>query len=189
MTEKEMDVKLTPVERILLLNQLRILEKLYPNEGYDRWREAVEGGYTLHYDHGAPWLGSEMDEAQCREVLDILDMYRSLSWSYDQLDDTSGIDERDVRFAGFDGNNESDYLGYADYQMHVLGHYEESAVDGHAVNSHGQMLEMYRRLLPVWEALRYSNATGAPLTAEQIKRVVAERIHPDNRKKEAAASR
>ncbi len=74
--------------------KLRILEAVCPEEaeGYKHWREAVEGGFTMHYDIGAPWLGEEMDIEDQREVLDILDMYSALGHSYKQLDDKSGIE-------------------------------------------------------------------------------------------------
>lgn len=44
-------------------------------------REALEEGYTLHYEWMFEGLFEEMSEDECREVIDILDMYRALHFS------------------------------------------------------------------------------------------------------------
>lgn len=147
-------MELNEKERFIIANQLKILEKLYPEEAdyYAKHRKAVEHGYQLHY----PWLVEhfyeEMTEGECQEVLDILEMYRAITFSFKELQDKSGIDEGRVRFSGFDGNNEGKQFSYAQYFIVDLGRFEELSYDAKYpnFNSHREMLEKYRRMLLVW---------------------------------------
>lgn len=174
-----MNLDLSPKERLFLANQLRILEALYPQEAkdYAAWREAVEGGYSTHYADGAPWLGSELGEGDCREVLDILNMFRALKYGYQELPDKTGIDSHRIKFPGFDGNNESEYLGYADYFINRLGRFQELKDSGDGLNSHAPLLESYRRMLAVWRRLENCHKLGK----DQIQAILTAAIHPENR--------
>jgi uncharacterized protein YfbU (UPF0304 family) len=106
---------LTPVERLELINQFRILGKLYPEHGedYAESREIIAHGYTIQYEEVFKQVFEEMDIEQCKYVFDVLDMYRMLIQSYDALTDKKGLKPGDVRFRGFDGNNESDRYAFA----------------------------------------------------------------------------
>lgn len=146
-------MKLTRAQRWTLSNQYRILEALYPDEAEDlrHTREALESGYELAYP---PVNISEdgVTEEECREVVDILDMHRALHFSYGRLEDKKGIKEGDVRFRGFDGNNETKYLSYARYFCGLDGGGERfKELDrGDGFNSHMPVVDMYRRMLAVW---------------------------------------
>src|SRR3954468_5735854 len=115
-----MALKLTRTERWILANQYRILEALYPDEAkrLAEYREAIEHGYELHYDwiaHSIYDKGDALSAEECKEVIQILDMHRALKRSYEALTDKSGIKEYGVKFAGFDGNNETAQMAYARY--------------------------------------------------------------------------
>lgn len=143
----ELDLK----ERLSLINQFLILEKLYPEEAvhYQKHRKALEEGYTLHYDWIVQNLWEEMTEDECREVLDILDMYRSIIFS--RNDNASDLSEDEVSFKGFDGNNETNQLAYARYVIEDLGRFDEIKKLGAGIhNSHIPMLHKYRRMLSKW---------------------------------------
>ncbi len=145
-------MKLSRLERLMLSNQYRILEKLYPDEadGYEKARLVLERGYTLHYSWQMDHIEDEIAEGDCREVLDILEMYRVLTDSYNNLEDKSGLDETKVRFPGFDGNNEAALLGYVRYLIRTDGRYEElDRPEG--FNSHVPMLQRYRLMLDKWK--------------------------------------
>ena len=147
-------MELNEKDRLIIANQLKILEKLYPEEAdyYAKHRKAVEQGYKLHYSWLVEHFYDEMTEDECREVLDILDMYRAIAFSFKKLQDKSGIDERSVRFAGFDGNNEGKQFSYAQYFIVDLGRFEELSCDAKYpdFNSHREMLGKYRRMLQKW---------------------------------------
>lgn len=141
-------------ERLILSNQFKILEKLYPDEAnyYAQHRKAIENGYKLHYGWLAEHLYDEMTEEECREVIDILDMYRALTFSYKDLDDKSEIDEKEIRFPGFDGNNETSQLSYTNYFIIDLGRFNELRDNSEFpdFNSHCLMMDKYKRMLNAW---------------------------------------
>jgi uncharacterized protein len=85
-------MKLTKIERLLLVNQLLILEKLYPEsaKAYKQERTALREGYELHYKDLFHLIEDEtLSEDQCREVLDVLEMYRAITFSARRLPPTS----------------------------------------------------------------------------------------------------
>jgi uncharacterized protein YfbU (UPF0304 family) len=171
-----MKLPLTLIERILLANQLRILEKLEPEEGetYRVAREAIEEGYELDYDLVARQLSTDtMSEDECRFVHDVLEMYRHLTFSAKRAD----VPAEEIQFPGFDGNNETKYLGYVNAlfgrnlwaELHRQGGYD----------SHSPMLNRYRRMLAIQRnVLGQTQSTGTAtnsraLTADEIRQVLA----------------
>lgn len=144
-------------DRLIIANQLKILEKLYPEEAsyYAQHRTAVENGYSLHYSWLFENFSDEMTEVECREVLDILDMYRAITFSYERIEDPSGINDSWLKFSGFDGNNESRQFSYVQYFIIDLGRYDELKYEAEYpdFNSHMPTLEKYRRMLNHWSSL------------------------------------
>ena len=148
---------LTIVERLIISNQLMILEKLYPDEEkyYSTQRKAIECGYKLHYADLVENFFDEMSEDECREVIDVLDMYRALTFSYQKLPDKAGIEEDEIHFDGFDGNEETSQYLYAQYFIVDLDRFTELTYgQKHPdLNSHSQRLEKYRAMLAVWKSI------------------------------------
>lgn len=149
-------MELTKKERLIIANQLKILEKLYPEEAdyYAKNRKALEEGYGLHYSSLTDHFYEEMSKEKCQEVLDILDMYRAITYSYQSLEDKSEINQCWLRFRGFDGNNEGKQCSYTQYFILDLGRFEELKYGNKYpnFNSHAQVLDKYRRMLAVWES-------------------------------------
>src|SRR5258708_8853622 len=112
-------------ERLILSNQLKILEKLYPEEAtyYALHRKALENGYSLNYEWLVEHFSEAMTETECLEVLDILDMYRAITFSYAKIKDPAGIEDFWLKFRGFDGNNETSQYSYAQYFVADLGRF------------------------------------------------------------------
>ncbi len=71
----------------MVSNQLRILEALYPEEAESLavQREANERDYEYVYDINSPIDTDTMDESECREVWDTLDMFRAIDNSIRKL--------------------------------------------------------------------------------------------------------
>jgi uncharacterized protein len=173
-------MNLTRVERMILANQCRILEKLYPEDGYAEVREVLENGYELHYNWIAERVYEEtLSEDRCKEILDILSMFEALKFSYEKLTDKSGIDEHDIRFRGFDGNNEPTEHSYAQFFCKSRRAFGE-IVKGEVPNSHSPSLDIYRRMLRVWRDVR--KLDDLILSKEEIIQITEARIHPSNRK-------
>lgn len=149
-------MKLSKLERLTLANQLKILEALYPDEAdyYRTSRIALEEGYALHYEELLHHIYDELPEDQCREVVDVLAMYRAITFSLrDQTEADDPLREHYMaKFHGFDGNNEGAQFGYTRYFIIELERFEELRYGSEYpdFNSHAPMLGRYRRMLAVW---------------------------------------
>jgi len=165
-------MRLNRTERWILANQHRILEKLYPDEAdsLSEMREALEKGYELHYPPDYIYKDI-VTEDECREVLDILEMFSVLKRDYEALskEDRDGIDEWRVKFAGFDGNYETKQMAYARYFCGLDdGRYQE--LDrGDDFNSHMPTLDRYRAMVGEWKG----SANKYELTKEDIIRITS----------------
>lgn len=150
-------VKLNKVERAQFIYLLKILK----NQGdedydYDNMIKALEYGFELHYSDVFECLfDEELPADKCREVLDILEMYRGIIYSYNNLKREGQLEklkDEDVRFKGFDGNNETKQMSYTDYFIKDLDRYAEIEELSHGYyNSHCQMLPKYHAMLAKWD--------------------------------------
>ena len=103
-------------DRLVLINQYNILELLKPEEKkhYANLLEVLENGFELEYETLFSSIDNEVVSIQeCKEVLDILEMFKALKFSFYQLEDKSGIEENKIKFQGFDGNHELKQMTYA----------------------------------------------------------------------------
>lgn len=160
---------LSRIERLLLANQYRILELVSPRNGdvYADLRRALEAGYELHYVEFMQEIADEEDIPsleRCKEILDILQMFRVLKYSYRDLKDKTGIDESRVQFAGFDGNYEMQEICYVRYVCREGSGRFEELDSGDFFDSHCQMLSDYQAMLRRWEQV----ADKYRLTKEDI---------------------
>lgn len=161
---------LTRAERWMLYNQFLILAKLYPEDAasYQEMREIVEQGYELNYKDICGHIVGDDDVIstdECMEVLDILDMFRGLNYTYEALGDKAGIDHALIQFGGFDGNEESKYLSYTHFLVVRQNKYAEQARGD--FNSQFPMLEHYRRMVAEWKA----SSDKYHLTKEDVIRI------------------
>lgn len=145
-------MRLSRVERLMLSNQYRVLEALYPNErdGFANTRAAIESGFEIEYDWQTSHIRKDVVTMQeCEEVIDILSMFEALRLAYSKMDDKSGLEEFNIKFAGFDGNNETKQLIYTAYLQKNDKFVDLSGLDG--LNSHAPVLAGYRRMLSEWQ--------------------------------------
>lgn len=153
-------MKLTKSERLSLIYQMKILEKLYPEEAaqLSQNRTALEEGFTLHYDWIFESLRDEMSEEDCQEVLDILDMYRAITFSLQGIDESDDLgNHRLAKFKGFDGNNEGQRMDYVRYFIVDLERYDELKQGKlPTFNSHTRMLPTYQKMLRRWDDVERS---------------------------------
>lgn len=166
--------KLSRKDRLILINQYRILEKLEP-EGASEYLKLITilaDGYELHYPELFSGVYSDtMSEDECREVIDILIFFTALQDSYKDLDDKDGIDEYRIQFHGFDGNEESSQEGYLKYLVEMDKKFEHVVKRGE-YNSHSESLPLYRTMLARWQEMgkpRYPNR----MTKDQIIKIIA----------------
>lgn len=149
--------------------------------------ESIYSGQTWSIEWQYPGLFGAEDppKQQVTETCDVLDMWNILETSYEKLtkeDKDRVASEAEIfgknpRFRGFDGNNERHY-GIARHLVDNLGRFEY--FKGRELNSHSPSIELYRRMLEVFEQ-------GRPLlgdrrmSANEIIEVLNAAIHPTQR--------
>lgn len=169
-------IKLTDTERLILANQYEILSLLQKDDAYARWADNLRDGYEWLYSQCFDHLSPNLPQSKVDHVLAILGIYSDLRYSYDRLPDKSGIEPDQVEFPGFDGNNESELLGFAS-ALRLAGRFTET-LGKHDKNSHSPTTEIYGRMIERWHEL---GEPRAPYDKKVISEVLAARIHPDRR--------
>jgi uncharacterized protein YfbU (UPF0304 family) len=145
-------MELTLKDRILLVNQYRILKALEPANAndYDQTIEILERGYAFEYGSLSENFSEEFSDSDCNEVVSVLNMYRMMKNAYRKMDDKTGIDASDLEFRGFDGNEESRQHGYAEFLINTRGGWIE--LQREDLNTARPMRERYRHMLAEWIA-------------------------------------
>ena len=150
------DKKLTKFERLLLRNQMRILEALYPDEADDiaTQREALERGYELLYQWQADFIyegDDAMTAEECLEVWDTLDMFDAIDRFFKKNPTAESGDLLFSKFRGYDGNNESKFMAFAAFTVERLGRFDYVPLERAGYwNSHMPMRPIYGRMQAVW---------------------------------------
>lgn len=164
-------IELTDAERLILAGQHDILAVLKPDEADYHQRLAN----NLRYGHR--WLYEKQlqvnDVATPEDenfVLDVLGFFSLLRNSFEALSDTTGIEELDITFPGFDGNNESELLSFAQ-ALTDNGQFQDLLGDV-AKNSHMPTRRMYHRMMGTLKTLHERDGL---LTKEEIASVLAAR--------------
>ena len=147
-------LKLSLLERLMLCNQYRILELLECNQSDTAAsQELLREGYESQYHELIRGFDPRgVSVATSREVLDILEMHRMMHFAVGDLGKDSGVSGAEIKFRGFDGNNEFDQIGFVRYFLSTLGRYRELHHEDHDYNSHCPMLPTYRSMLKAWNA-------------------------------------
>lgn len=168
--------KLSKIERLILINQSRILEHLEPESKNDLQlqREALEAGYELDYfSYVEASIGDPLPEAECILVRRILQMCWVLQRQLAKLDELPKLLHRDaVQRVGFDGNYETAHMQYAEYLVEKCGKFEDISTASD-FDSHFPRLPIYKELLKRYETELRKDYIGDPFTAEAITRILA----------------
>lgn len=162
---------LTPLERLQLVNQYEMLEKMDPEhaEEYARKRRILEEGYTILYPEIFQGIDDEVSVKVCRYVFEVLDMHRALRQSFDALADKEGLTLDDLRFKGFDGNDETNEYSFITYLQEEGRRWTESLADCD-LNTHYPTAARYKTMLEKWHSLG-DIRQRFHLTAAQIKEI------------------
>jgi hypothetical protein len=174
-------MKLTDVERTLLINQLTILKLLDPKGArhYDEKIEILNDGYEIFYDDVVHNLDTVSTE-DCRFVIHVLEMYR---WLDDYIrrhpEDEEVAKHHWARFAGFGGNDETMLMAFTRFLIKTQGKFEEQLANERNTdrfNSHAPVREIYERMLAVYEPLTDKWEPGPK--REQVTSVLAASKRP-----------
>jgi uncharacterized protein YfbU (UPF0304 family) len=100
------------------------------------------------------------DPKKVRLVADILTMWTFVERAYadygeaarDQIEEAVGFRGKNPRFEGFDGNNEGEYMGIAQFLVQNMGRFEE--FKGRSFNSHAPTTGRYQRMAAAFDTIR-----------------------------------
>jgi uncharacterized protein len=190
-------------ERQVLAELHRIHARLVPEGGSEedgdpeyqkRRAEILESGFTGEYWLEVAGFETELSKRDSRRVIDILQMFRVITFSLNALGEEAELDDQTARrlvFRGFDHNDglEGHMARYVAFMMRDGRHWTElqpqieANDDG---NSHMQMLDVYSRMLAEYRRIMDSRerrfASDAwKLTRDDLQRVADAAVHPSRR--------
>ncbi len=146
-------MEMTNAQRLILSNQYYLMSQMDPENSakYQRLQTIVERGYELQMRELNKEFGC-LTEAECREVIDIMEMYHAMQESNKMLaeQERAEVDQRRLQFLGFDIASEAQIVHYVRFLVDSEGLYPQFDKADHHFNSQMPMLEKYRRMLTTW---------------------------------------
>jgi|TARA_R110000782_G_scaffold82779_14_gene162656 uncharacterized protein YfbU (UPF0304 family) len=137
---------------------------------------AFHGGryWGLEWEYSGIFHGHEDSEKTVREVVDVLDMWRLIERSHAKLSkkDKERVEKeaepygRKVEFQGFDGNDESEHMGVADFMINKLNRFSE--FKNRELNSHSFKIDGYRCMVRTFKPMMEARPGMSLLNAGQI---------------------
>ncbi|NKA76055.1 hypothetical protein GO285_05028 [Ralstonia solanacearum] len=165
-------------EKMLMLMMRDVFKALKikdPDSDPDFLAEVIYGGHywAPKWDMQGVFHDHVDNPRDVSHVVDVLDMWSFMEEAYEELSQAQkkAITEQvgswatDVKFHGFDGNNESSQLGIAGFLINKMDRF--TRFKGRDLNSHHPTYGRYRRMLDLFESMRAS-LVGTGLNVEQI---------------------
>ncbi|MED4255804.1 YfbU family protein [Priestia megaterium] len=166
-------MKITTFEQISLINQFKILEKLYPKKSsiYKPLRVNLEQGFDCGMSNIQQWLQSDKSQEIYTLVLEILKMYVHLISSYQNLENKSTFNKNNLLFQGFNKNHEMQYLICTNYMISEMKefHIIDQNKRHKDFTSHKIMSAKYFSMLDKWKVFKNKHF----LTYEEIQSILA----------------
>lgn len=183
-------MKLTSAEKLILLMLTDIYKKLSIKDAEidpDFILSAISTGNTWALSWRYDGLSERNDTLDriANETSDILDMWSFIERSWKELpSDQKKLVQTsanpfgtDVRFRGFDGNNETAHMSAARFFVENLDQFAE--FKGRDFNSHSPSIDAYRRMFAVFEAIR--RILGSRLfNADEITQLLLAQRYPQS---------
>ncbi|PGA40090.1 YfbU family protein [Bacillus toyonensis] len=179
-----MENTLSKKERLILANQYDILARLaedeYEKKEFKNLRDIFTSGYTKYYSLATEHFSDEVNQEECKFVVDVLDLYRDLYYSREHSKEAQDtIEEKDVLFKGFDLNDEFEckYLSFYKFLVKRLGRYEEikeliesGKIEDYNSHGFGPSMQKLTAMIAKRNEILNRNEFGRPddLTTEEI---------------------
>ena len=168
----EIPNSLTSVERLQLVNQYKILGKLEPEneDEYLTLRKILEGGITFCYDKVLEDISEELASEKSYFVVNVVNMFLVLQYSFEKLEESSCLKEVDVLFWGFDKEEEKEEWRFVECGRRAWPHWR--LVKIRTEGSRGPFTERYSKMLARWDVISKNYTEGYNLTEKDIKAVL-----------------
>lgn len=184
------EVTLTPGEKLILLMlcDLHKHHKVKSETDPDFVRDAILEGHlwALGWEYTGIFGGDDTDEEVVSEVGEIMTMWRVLEDSFnalaaaDQAKVLEAIDPwPEVKFRGFDGNNESTHMSAAGFMINKLDRFAE--FKGRDLNAHMPTLDAHRRMLGEFNPIMRRGIGHGRLSSADVIKIIRAVINPENR--------
>lgn len=146
-----MKIELTNKERLFLANQHEILSYLDTSNSdyHSNLAEQLRDGHKWLYSQSLNNLSENLSDADAALVLNILQIYEMIQDAYDRLSDKSIISEHKVKFPGFDGNHETEFMGFVD-ALEKAHRFTDVIQNGYR-NSHSAKVHVYEQMIAKWK--------------------------------------
>ena len=170
-------IQISHGERLILM----MLQDIYAHQNVkgeidpDFVGEAVGGGHHwgLGWKYRELFHGSVDNEHVVEKVVDVLEMWSQIEFSYSELPDKdkkdvkrkAGARGQHVKFPGFDVNNEIEHYSIARFLIDHLDRFQE--FKQRDLNSHYPYNESYRRMWQIYEPMR-KTLIGRHLSSSEI---------------------
>ena len=167
---------LTTYERLQLCNQFAILSYLTKDKDlqneYTEKINILKNGFKYKYSEIFEDMKEELSEEDSEFVYDVLDLYRSLNLSYQELKIEDEELKEKIRFKWFDHKYEAEMIRFADFIMskgiqfpEVL---ENSSTDK---SSHCRTKNRYSKMIEKWKSYGYGSYLN--LSRGQIEEILS----------------
>lgn len=194
---------MTISERQTMAMLHRILARVLPEDANEDDGDAayqlnrarvIEEGFTGEYWREVAGFRTELSRHDCDRVLDMLDMFRVITYSIRHLR-SDGISVSDsveyaLEFQGFDHNDglEGHMASYVEHLM-ADGRWSElreQVERNDNGNSHHRILEVYMRMLAEYRRIRDARGRGLGrdnyfLSEDDLQQIADARVHPSHR--------
>jgi uncharacterized protein len=140
---------------------------------------ALAGGHywALKWEYTGIFHDHFDDKKALEDVVNILDMWFFIESGYNGLSSKEKkLIEKEaapfgthVKFIGFDGNNESEYMGIAKFLVEKMDRFQ--LFKGRNFNSHMPILSAYKRMFSVFEPMR-TTLYGRELSSSEIIKIL-----------------
>nr|WP_296778966.1 YfbU family protein [Rhodococcus sp. (in: high G+C Gram-positive bacteria)] len=179
----------------------RILASVLPEDDDDIDKDdelararVIESGFTGEYWREVAGFSAELSKRDCGRVLDILDMFRIITFSIRRLEKDGTTVDDDLRyeleFQGFDGNDglEGHMASYVEFLMSdgKWPELQEQVDNNDAGNSHTLVLDTYMRMVTEHRRIKASRDRGHRLddyllSLDELAQIASARVHPSSR--------
>ena len=184
-----MEVKLGAGEKLILLLLCDICDhlKIKGESHTELIKEAIFSGNLWGLDWGLPGVFHDYETPTevVKESVDVLSMWTRLEESFEHLSDQdkSWLEKqaepfgKQVRFPGFDGNNESTYISAARFMIDHLDRFQR--FKGREMNAHMPTIGFHRRMLAVFDPI-LKRVLNKDFSAAEISQVLNAQRHPES---------
>lgn len=181
-------MKLSNPEKLILLMLSEIYDKLgLTSVDTNLLSSAIHTENTWAIDWEMPGVvGSDREPTPplVTDVVNYLDMWSFLEEAHTTFDlpakEQVALEAEpfggNVRFPGFDGNNEVEAMSIAHILVNDMGRF--SRFKGRDLNSHAPLMENYERMYKVFEPIRASLTGARPLAPAQVVAILQAMRHP-----------